>query len=206
MLRIHSLYLAKLLFKVHIPSFRNCTIDRTARINAQSVLSDVKMGRYSYTGAGVYISDAEIGSFCCIANHVTIGGGQHPMDTVSMSPVFLQGKNFLKTNFANIPYERSIKTIIGNDVWIGENAYIKSGITIGDGAVIGAHAVVTHDIRPYAVVVGVPAKEIYRRFSDDIVIKLLRLKWWNWNEEKLKQNGELFRSPLELLDKMGEES
>jgi virginiamycin A acetyltransferase len=78
--------------------------------------------------------------------------------------------------------------IIGNDVWIGYEAVIMSGVTIGDGAVVGARALITKDVPPYTVVGGVPAKVIKRRFSDEIIAELLILKWWDWSSDKISYN------------------
>lgn len=75
--------------------------------------------------------------------------------------------------------------IIGNDVWIGYEAVILAGVTIGDGAIIGTRAVVTKDVPPYTIVGGVPAKPIKKRFSEEIISKLLDIQWWNWSDEKL---------------------
>ena len=78
--------------------------------------------------------------------------------------------------------------VIGNDVWIGYEALILSGVTIGDGAIIGARAVVTKDVPPYTIAGGVPAKAIRKRFSDDTVSALLKSKWWDWPEEKIQRS------------------
>lgn len=78
--------------------------------------------------------------------------------------------------------------IIGNDVWIGYEAVILAGVTVGDGAIIGARAVVTKDVPPYTIVGGVPAKTIRKRFSDDVISKLLKMKWWDWPEETIKRH------------------
>ena len=88
---------------------------------------------------------------------------------------------------------------IGSDVWIGWNAVIMPGITVGDGAVIGAGAVVTHDVPPYTVVGGVPAKMIRKRFSDDDIEKLLKIRWWNWSDEKIQENLEYFFEPQNFI-------
>ena len=79
-------------------------------------------------------------------------------------------------------------TVIGNDVWIGYEAVILSGVTIGDGAIIGARAVVTRDIPPYTIAAGVPAKPIRRRFDVETIARLEELRWWDWEEEKIRQN------------------
>lgn len=84
--------------------------------------------------------------------------------------------------------------MIGNDVWIGYDAIIMPGVKIGDGAIIGTRAVVTKDIPPYTIVGGVPAKPIRKRFDDKTIEKLLSIKWWNWDKEKIKQNIQSIQS------------
>ncbi|MFT8607953.1 CatB-related O-acetyltransferase, partial [Liquorilactobacillus ghanensis] len=91
------------------------------------------------------------------------------------------------------------KVTIGNDVWIGYRVIICQGVTIGDGAIIGAGAVVTKDVAPYTIVGGVPAKEISNRFSDEIIAKFLRIKWWDWSLEKINDNLELFYQPEKFV-------
>ena len=202
---IKTYYLARILRKLHIPSFNHCEIDRTAKVASGAALTKVKMGRYSYVGSYTHITDTGIGSFCSIGGNCGIGGGMHPLDHASTSPVFLQGRNILGKNFANIQYQPSEKVIIGNDVWIGECAYIMPGITIGDGAVIGAHAVVTRDVEPYTVVAGVPAREIRKRFDEETIKELMALKWWDWSDEMLTKYGALFDSPEKLIEKVKSE-
>ena len=202
---IKTYYLARILRRLHIPSFNRCEIDRTAKVASGAALTKVKMGRYSYVGSYTHITDTEIGSFCSIGGNCGIGGGMHPLDHASTSPVFLQGRNILGKNFANIQYQPSEKVIIGNDVWIGECAYIMPGITIGDGAVIGAHAVVTRDVEPYTVVAGVPAREIRKRFDEETIKELTALKWWDWSDEMLTKYGALFDSPEKLIEKVKSE-
>lgn len=201
-----SKYMAKILAKMRLPSFDQCEIDQTCKVNYDSTLAKVKMGRYTYVGARTSITDAQIGQFCSIGGKVNIGGGMHPMNMVSTSPVFLKGRNFLRKHYAAFEYEPSKTVVIGNDVWIGENAYIKAGITIGDGAVIGAHAVITHDVEPYAVMAGVPAKVLYKRFDDEIMDQLLAIKWWDWPDEKLEKYGKYFDNPEQLISKIEEGS
>lgn len=197
---IKSKYIAKILAKMRIPSFDRCNIDKTCKVNFESTLAKVKMGKYTYVGARTSITDAQIGNFCSIGGKVSIGGGLHPTNMVATSPVFLKGKNFLRKNFATFEYVPSETVVIGNDVWIGDNAYIKAGVQVGSGAVIGAHAVVTKDVAPYSIVVGVPAYEIRKRFNDDIVEKLLEIKWWDWPESKLKELGHCFDEPCKLIE------
>lgn len=197
---IKTYFLAKILHKLQLPSFNCCDIDKTARVSSGCALAKVKMGRYTYTGSYTHITDAEIGSFCSIGDSCGIGGGIHPMTTVSTSPVFLQGNNIMRKHFSQIPYEASETVKIGNDVWIGDGVFVKAGITIGSGAVIGAHAVVVHNVEPYSIVAGIPAKEIRKRFNEEIIKRLLDLKWWNWQDEKLEKYGVYFDSPEILFE------
>ena len=91
-------------------------------------------------------------------------------------------------------WDRKGEIIIGNDVWIGYEAVIMSGVTIGDGAIIGARSVVTKDIPPYTIVGGVPARQIRRRFSEETIAALLELKWWDWPREKIARKIEAIKN------------
>jgi chloramphenicol O-acetyltransferase type B len=135
-----------------------------------------------------------IGAYCSIATGVefTVGGNHRP-DWVSTYPFrVLWGLPGAWTDGHPRP-EGDI--VVGNDVWIGTCALIFPGVTIGDGAVIGARAVVTRDVRPYSIVAGVPAREIRRRFSDEQIDKLLSLRWWDWPEERVRAHVELLSAP-----------
>jgi len=124
----------------------------------------------------------KIGKFCSIAPAVKIvASGEHNSKAVSTYPLhaYVLNKGTEKDTFSKGP------VIIGNDVWIGYGATILSGVTVGDGAVIAAHAVVTKDVPPYAVVGGVPAKIIEFRFTTEVVKSLLEIKWWDWSVEKI---------------------
>ena len=119
------------------------------------------------------------------------------MNQPSTSPVFYDKDNcFGQPDFLyaeGITLEQP-KTIIGNDVWIGDQCFIKAGVKVGDGAVIGAHAVVTHDVPPYAIVAGNPAKILRYRFSEEEISALLQTKWWEWSDEEIKKNRSKFSS------------
>lgn len=147
---------------------------------------------YSYIGRGCFIEHTKIGKFCSIADKCNIGLASHPISWVSTSPVFCSGKNVLKANFADAPYKTIKNTIIENDVWIGMNACIMAGVNIGTGAIIGAGAIVTKDVEPYAIVGGNPAKLIRFRFDESQVQYLLKTKWWDWGEDKLRSESKLF--------------
>ena len=148
----------------------------------------VTVGRWTFgeplipTFAGVEVT-VEIGSFCSIgADVMLLLGAGHNTAWVSTWPI--KEVFGLSGQYEQHPIYRG-PTVIGNDVWIGRDALILDGITIGHGAVIGARAVVTKDVRPYAVVAGVPAREIRRRFTDEQVDALLEIAWWDWPDEQI---------------------
>ena len=142
---------------------------------------------------------AEIGAFTCISNYCAIGGGSHPIDWVSVSPVFNITKGIIKKKLGSLQYSPFQKVHIGNDVWIGSHALIKSGVTISDGAVIGMGSVVTHDVGPYEIWAGNPARMIRKRFDNETVENLKQIKWWSWNEEKIKEYAAYFSDPNEFV-------
>ena len=187
-------FINKFIKLIHRPALRDCEIEKSARVGMASNCIRVKMGRYSYLGFYNSMSDVNIGSFCSIASYCAIGGGKHPMDAVSTSPVFYAGRNSMGKNFSSIPEEENQGVEIGNDVWIGEAVFINDGVKIGTGAVIGAHSVVTKDVPPYAIVAGAPAKVLRYRFDEDTIQKLLDSKWWEWPDERLSKSADYFGS------------
>ena len=126
-----------------------------------------------------------VGKFCSIAPGVTfiMNGANHKMDGFSTYPFNIFGHGWEKFTPAieELPFKGD--TMIGNDVWIGMDATIMPGVTIGDGAIIAAKSVVVKDVQPYTIVGGNPAKEMKKRFSDDIIAELLDTKWWDWDLE-----------------------
>ncbi|MBQ3368009.1 CatB-related O-acetyltransferase [bacterium] len=182
------------------PALRNCDIDKTSKVCAKSELTRVAMDRYSYVGNACFMVNVQIGAFCSIADRCCIGGAMHPIERVSSSPVFHEGSNILRKNFQKFPAVSTPKTVIENDVWIGMGSYIKSGVTIHSGAVIGMGSVVTHDVPAYEIWAGNPAKLIRKRFDEETVKKLLELKWWDWPDEKLEKYGQYFSSPEKLFE------
>ena len=141
-----------------------------------------------------------IGRFCSIAcgAKFLFTSANHAMRSLSTYPfpIFFEEWGLDRTRVADA-WDNRGDIVVGNDVWIGYEAIVLSGVTIGDGAIIGARAVVTRDVPPYAIVGGVPARLIRKRFDDKTVETLLRLKWWDWPSEKIAchiaaiQNGRL---------------
>lgn len=132
-----------------------------------------------------------IGKFCSIARGVKFlfNSANHTMASLSTYPFPLFYEEWgLERDDVTEAWDNKGDIIVGNDVWIGYEAIILSGVTVGDGAIIGARAVVAEDVAPYTIVGGVSAVSIRRRFDDKTVSELLRLKWWDWPEEKIARN------------------
>ena len=148
---------------------------------------------YSYVGALSRLAVTSVGRFSSIGPSVISGNGEHPVAYPSMSPVFYSKSGQCGVSYAhNEGFNEMDRVSIGCDCWIGANAVLRNGITIGHGAVVGAGSVVTKDVPPYAVVLGAPARIVKSRFSDSCVTRLLALEWWNWNDDILRDNAEKF--------------
>jgi virginiamycin A acetyltransferase len=145
-----------------------------------------------------------IGKFCAIAAGVQfiMNGANHAMTGFSTFPFNIFGGTWANGfDFATVQAGFRGDTVVGNDVWIGMEATIMPGITIGDGAIIAAKAVVVKDVPPYAIAAGNPAQTIRRRFDDDTVARLLAIAWWNWPVEKISRNLDAIRgSNLDALE------
>ncbi|WP_026475180.1 CatB-related O-acetyltransferase [Alkaliflexus imshenetskii] len=130
-----------------------------------------------------------IGKFCMIASDVKfiMNGANHLTNALTAYPFAIFGNGW-EMAMADKAYPDKGDIIIGNDVWIGYNATILSGVTIGDGAIVAANATVVKDVEPYAIVGGNPAKVIRMRFPEEKIAKLLELQWWNWDIEKITRN------------------
>jgi virginiamycin A acetyltransferase len=133
-----------------------------------------------------------IGKFCMIASGVEfiMNGANHLTDAVSAYPFAAFGGAWSEA-MRGKSYPSRGDTVVGNDVWIGYRAALLPGVQIGDGAIIGAYSVVTKDVAPYAIVGGNPAREIRRRFSPGHVERLLQLRWWDWDIDKITRNVHL---------------
>ena len=158
-------------------------------------LSKYKIGRYTY-GIPKIIAynkysqtgSLTIGSFTSISTGVTILlGGNHRLDWVTTYPFGVFWKNYLGKYIPGPSAITKGDVIIGNDVWIGMNVTILSGVTIGNGVVIGAQSVISKDVPPYAIVVGNPGRVVRYRFDPATIKELLKISWWDWEEEKIKK-------------------
>jgi acetyltransferase-like isoleucine patch superfamily enzyme len=196
-------YLNKFFKKIQGSAIKKSVVHKTSKIEAGSLVVNTLFDRHSFCGYDCTILNADIKSFCSIANRVTIGGVAHPMEFVSTSPAFLSHKDSIKTKFSHHQYLPVIRTIVGNDVWIGAGVYVKAGVSIGDGAVIGMGSIVTKDVPPYAVFAGNPAKLIKMRFEEEIVNALLKMQWWDLPDSKLIENAKYFNDPKKMLSKVG---
>lgn len=131
-----------------------------------------------------------IGKFCSIAcgGKFIFNCANHTLRSLSTYtfPLFFEEWDLSKSELASA-WDNKGDIIIGNDVWIGYDAVIMAGVTIGDGAIIGARAVVTKDVAPYSIVGGVPAREIRKRLAPEVVERMMELKWWDWSEEKIRK-------------------
>lgn len=157
-------------------------------------VANATIGKHTYIQKKSTVFNARIGNFCSIATQVSIGPGKHYMNGVSLHPVFyLKDTPLIRTFAAANAYEASAVTHIGHDVWIGERAVILDGVTIGNGAIVAAGAVVNRDVPPYAIVGGVPARVIRMRFPEEIITGLEQIKWWEWPDDKLMQQHPTFK-------------
>lgn len=181
---------------------RNCTIRGNIELgeevdiqNGCSLRINVKIGKRTWIGSNTeMIGDVRVGRYSAIARRVTFQQLNHPTNKPSMNMKFYKntlGKNINHTSKGPIT--------VGNDVWIGADTTILSGVTIGDGAVVGAGSVVTKDVEPYAIVAGTPAKRVKWRFSEDVREELLRIAWWEWDDEKIMANGDFFDVEIENI-------
>lgn len=185
------LYKIKRLLSRRPTSVYKSNINKNAKIGNGTQFYMSSIGKYSYVYESKVIYSI-IGKYCSIGSGCIIGGASHPIEWISSSPIFYNKNNVFRMSFCERSFEEYSQTIIGNDVWIGSNCLLKAGITVGDGAVIGMGSVVTHNVPPYEIWAGNPAKFIRKRFSDEEIDKLLRLRWWDLDEKKIKEFAHFF--------------
>jgi acetyltransferase-like isoleucine patch superfamily enzyme len=164
-----------------------------------------EIGAFSYVVPGSFLPNTSVGRFCSIGVNAKVMGENHPIHRVTTS-TFTYGRpvaDFIKRDFGielsqNRKLEKAGKTIIGNDVWVGENVTFKRGVTIGDGAIIASNSVITRNVAPYSIVGGNPAKFIKDRFDEETQKFLISSEWWNQSPQCLASldmtDIELFKS------------
>lgn len=171
-----------------------------------------ELGYGSYIGYHCETTNARFGKFCSVGPYVKFVIGSHPIHTIiSSHPAFYMCRNSIDLSFVSKTInsdnvqDAKIKFDIGHDVYIGQNSVILGPRKIGNGAVIGAGAVVTKDVPAYAIVVGCPAKIVGYRFDEDICDKLNKSEWWDMDDEWLKRHSDLFVNPIELVNAVADE-
>lgn len=166
--------------------------DYSVWLYPNGMVYSTQIGRYSYAQKNSSMWHASIGKYCSISWNVSIGGAEHDFHRItSHSMLYAPSLGFVEKPLYN-RFEKPC--IVGNDVWIGAGAHILRDVSIGDGAVIAAGAVVTKDVAPYTIVAGIPAKEIGQRCSDRIIEQLLAVKWWDFPDKVIKDNITIFNN------------
>jgi len=166
-------------------------------INGAEKFEDRVTHHYEFIGDKLII-----GKFCAIAKGIefVMNGATHRMDSVTTYPFNIMVHGWEKSipTLEDLPLKGD--TVIGNDVWIGQNVTVMPGVHIGDGAIVAANSVVTKDIGPYCIAGGNPIKVIRKRFDDEFIDYLLKIKWWNWSSKKIFENLDILCSgDLDLI-------
>ena len=188
----------------------NCRIESGVRIAGSHLevgvaihqaadLCDVKIGKYTYIARETAINRVEIGRFCSIGPRCLMGTGEHPVTRISTSPVFYSsfdqaGGRFSKDSDSDFGFAERRMITVGHDVWIGAHVFVRDGIKIGNGAIVGAGAVVIRDVPAYEVVGGVPARKIRVRFPTEVVEQIESIAWWDWPDDILREAQSLISS------------
>jgi phosphonate metabolism protein (transferase hexapeptide repeat family) len=171
-------------------------LGRYTEIGANSQISNSTIGDYSYAVENTQIAYATIGKFANIASHVRIYASKHPMELASLHHFTYRSSWYfddVEDNKAFFDWRAEHSISIGHDTWIGHGAVIMPGVSVGNGCVIGSNAVVTRDVAPYMIAVGVPAKPIRSRYDDATAARMENLAWWDWPHERLREAMDDFR-------------
>ncbi len=180
---------------------RKSELKERVEIGRRNTIESSIIDKGTYTGEFCIVKYCTIGKYCSISWNVSIGGANHNIKRLSSTPLH---RIFDGGGIESYSSFRNENVMIGNDVWIAAGAHILRGVTIGDGAVIAANAVITKDVPPYTIWAGVPARQINVRFKKDISDRLLKIKWWDWPKEKLNKAKDLFDMEIneDIIDKL----
>lgn len=186
---------------------KNCRIGAWTEIGEHGHFVEVDMDDYSYTAGYNEIVYTDIGKFTSIATQVRINPGNHPQWRVTQHHCTYRRKQYGFDTVEDddfFDWRREHHCSIGHDVWLGHGVTIMPGVRIGHGAIIGSGAVVTKDVGAYEIAVGVPAKVIKKRFSDEVIAQLLNIEWWHWDRTTLEARFHELRDLDAFLEKYGE--
>ena len=167
---------------------KSCRLGRYTAIAERVILREVVVGDFTYFerhAEGIY---ATFGKFCSIAANTRINALEHPIERITTHKLSYRPNEYFRYRGIDTGFRerrRAGHVTVGNDVWIGHGAVILPGVRIGNGAVVGANAVVTRDVEPYTIVAGVPARVVRRRFAPDVAERLQALGWWDWPLDRL---------------------
>jgi len=168
---------------------RNSEFGRYTYLGPQSFVADSTLGDYGYAMGGNQIAHAEIGKFCNIATGVRINPSNHPWWRATLHHFTYRSRSYgfaLEDDSGIFSWRREDSVVIGHDVWFGHNAIVMPGVAIGNGAAIGSGSIVTKDVPPYAVAVGVPARVIRSRTDACTVAALQAIAWWDWSHAEIE--------------------
>ncbi len=168
---------------------RNCKLGIYTSVGPRTSMNESTFGDYSYVVQDCSIVWADIGKFCSIAATTRINPGNHPMWRAALHHFTYRSESYgfaVDDDGEFFEWRAAHRVVMGNDVWIGHGSTILPGVKIGTGAGIGAGAVVSKDVPPFAIVGGVPARIIRYRFDETVQEKLMNLAWWDWPREKLE--------------------
>lgn len=173
----------------HTAQLSGARLGRFVEIAEGARILDSEIGDYSYTERYVDIANASVGKFANIASFVRIGATDHPMDRASLHHFQYRSARFwadAEDDAAFFAARATRRATIGHDTWLGHGAMVMPEVSVGHGAVVAAMAVVTRDVAPFAIVAGVPAREVRRRHSESVAARLIALGWWDWDHARLR--------------------
>lgn len=197
-------------FRSHIDYSASVSLDsylsKGVKVLKNASLGNCKVDKFTYIGINSNFSNTTIGSYCSVGPDVICGLGTHPINFVSTYPGFYSKKASGSHWFGTThDFQEQFQTVIGSDVWIGARVIIRGGINIGTGAIIGAGALVTKDVPPYAIVGGVPASVLKYRFDSEIITSLIESEWWKKDEKRLSRFVGFMNNPRLFLEQLENE-